>query len=95
MAYTVARRTREIGIRMALGAFHGDVIWLVMREVLVLVCVGMAAGLAGSLHSREAGADPTLRCYGPRSVDCRPGGGRSGCGGLRGRLYSGVARQPH
>ncbi len=48
MAYTVARRTREIGIRMALGAFQGDVIWLVMREVLVLVCVGLTAGLAGA-----------------------------------------------
>jgi ABC-type antimicrobial peptide transport system permease subunit len=49
MAYTVARRTREIGIRMALGAFQGDVIWMVMREVLVLVCVGLTAGLAGAL----------------------------------------------
>jgi predicted permease len=48
MAYTVARRTREIGIRMALGAFQGDVIWMVMREVLVLVSVGLAAGLAGA-----------------------------------------------
>jgi predicted permease len=48
MAYTVARRTREIGIRMALGAFQGDVVWMVMREVLVLVCVGLAAGLAGA-----------------------------------------------
>jgi predicted permease len=49
MAYTVARRTREIGIRMALGAFQGDVIWMVMREVLLLVCIGMGAGLAAAI----------------------------------------------
>jgi predicted permease len=48
MAYTVARRTREIGIRMALGAFQGHVIWMVMREVLILVCIGIAAGLAAT-----------------------------------------------
>jgi predicted permease len=48
MAFTVARRTREIGIRMALGAFQKHVIWMVMREVLVLVSVGIAAGLAGA-----------------------------------------------
>ena len=48
MAYTVERRTREIGIRMALGAVHGDVIWLVMREVIVLVAIGVVAGLAST-----------------------------------------------
>jgi predicted permease len=48
MAYTVARRTREIGIRMALGAFQRDVIRMVMREVLVLLAIGLAAGLAGA-----------------------------------------------
>jgi ABC-type antimicrobial peptide transport system permease subunit len=48
MAYTVARRTREIGVRMALGAVAGDVIWLVMREVLVLVGSGLALGLVAS-----------------------------------------------
>jgi len=49
MAYTVARRTREIGIRMALGALQGNVIWMVMREVLVLVGVGVLAGVPLSL----------------------------------------------
>ena len=48
MAYTVARRTREIGCRMALGAPPVDVVWLVMREVLVLVGSGLARGLVAS-----------------------------------------------
>jgi predicted permease len=49
MAYTVARRTREIGVRMALGAVQGDVVWLVMREVVVLVGTGVVLGLAAAL----------------------------------------------
>jgi ABC-type antimicrobial peptide transport system permease subunit len=49
MAYTVARRTREIGIRMALGAAQGNVVWMVMREVLILVALGVGVGVPAAL----------------------------------------------
>ena len=44
MAYTVARRTGEIGIRMALGAQRPKIIWMVLREVLALTTIGLLAG---------------------------------------------------
>jgi ABC-type antimicrobial peptide transport system permease subunit len=49
MAYTVSRRTREIGIRMALGAFQKHVVWMVMREVLLLVAIGVVTGIAAAV----------------------------------------------
>jgi putative ABC transport system permease protein len=48
MAYAVAQRTREIGVRMALGASAPNLVRLVLRQVLVLVAAGMLLGLAGA-----------------------------------------------
>jgi predicted permease len=63
-AYTVMRRTREIGIRMALGAMPVDVIAMVMHEVFILIGAGLAAGfslalaLANLVRSQLFGLNP-------------------------------------
>ncbi|MBS1875769.1 MAG: ABC transporter permease [Acidobacteria bacterium] len=45
MAFVVARRTKEMGLRMALGAGRSSVLWLVMREVLILLAIGLAVAI--------------------------------------------------
>jgi predicted permease len=45
MAFVVAQRRKELGIRLALGAQPGFVIWMVMREVLLLLAIGLAVGI--------------------------------------------------
>jgi predicted permease len=45
MSYSVAGRTREIGIRMALGAKTNDVLWMVLREALIMLTIGVIIGV--------------------------------------------------
>jgi predicted permease len=69
MAFVVARRTKELGLRMALGAQRGSVIWLVMKDVLLLLVLGLAVGIpsaiglgrlvAAQLYGIKA-SDPTI-----------------------------------
>jgi putative ABC transport system permease protein len=49
LAYLVAQRRREIGVRLAVGASPSDVVWLFIREGAMLTVVGLGAGLAGAL----------------------------------------------
>jgi predicted permease len=68
ISYGVTRRVTELGVRMALGANRGNVLWLVVREALVLVLIGGAAGIpltfiagrsVGSFLYGVAAVDPT------------------------------------
>jgi predicted permease len=64
MAYSIARRRREIGIRVALGALQSDVLWMVMQQVVVLSGAGLAVGgllafaLSGLIRSQLYGLQP-------------------------------------
>jgi len=51
MAYSVAQRTQEIGIRRALGAGHREVLWMVVRQGLRVSSIGVVCGLAGAYAS--------------------------------------------
>jgi predicted permease len=66
LAYHVTRRTREIGIRMALGSRPGEILRLVLREGGLVVALGLVCGLAGALALRGALA---AQLYGVGALD--------------------------
>ncbi len=49
MAFTVGQRSSEVGLRIALGATTGSVVWLVLGQGLALACIGLGLGMAGSV----------------------------------------------
>jgi macrolide transport system ATP-binding/permease protein len=53
MSYNVARRTGEIGIRMALGAPRGRVVWMVLREVVLVAATGLAISVPAALAASK------------------------------------------
>ena len=66
MAFMVARRTKEIGLRMALGAAQPQVVWMVMRESLTLVGAGLAIGIPVAL---AAGKYVSAQLFGVKATD--------------------------
>jgi len=95
MAFVVARRTREIGLRMALGAPQGAVVWMVMRETAILVGLGLALGVPAAFALSRYVA---TQLYGVKSTDVWTAAGAlgilalvaAGAGFLPARRASGI-----
>ena len=66
VAQGVARRTNEIGVRMALGAQRGNILWMVLRDTLALLLFGLAVGIPAALGASHF---ISSQLYGLRSTD--------------------------
>ena len=92
LAYTVTERTREFGVRVALGADPGRITALVLGMGARLVLGGTAAGLAGAMLLTRSAEDDALRGRRARHADLRHGAGGAGRGRLAGGLPAGAPR---
>jgi ABC-type antimicrobial peptide transport system permease subunit len=66
LAYRVSRRTAEIGVRMALGAARGQVVWMILRDSLLLTAFGVVAGIPLAIL---VGRALSSSLYGVRPLD--------------------------
>ncbi|HST19637.1 MAG TPA: ABC transporter permease [Blastocatellia bacterium] len=69
VAYSVSQRTREIGIRMALGARPGDVMKMILRQGMMLVLIGVALGIVSAYVLTKYFASLTSMLYGVNTTD--------------------------
>jgi predicted permease len=75
MAFVVARRRKELGIRLALGASRGGVVWMVMREVLTLLAIGLVVGVPAAYGLLTYVSSQTdIQLYGVKTYDPLIGG---------------------
>jgi len=70
LAFAVVQRIDEMGIRIALGAMRGDVVWMILREALTLVLIGIAIGVPAALAlSRFASSHISGLLFGLTATD--------------------------
>ncbi len=95
VSHGVLRRTRELGVRLALGASPGRVAWLVVASSLRQVVVGSRGWTRGIVGTGTLDRIAALRCGGPRPVELLAAAGADHCRGAFGQPAADGPRRPH